>query len=268
MNILIPMAGAGQRFSDAGYKMHKPAIPTIDRHCGETKPMVVCATNDLPGVLLDGQNVIYIERDFHKADGVEAEILRYFPAARFISVDCLTEGQACTCLLAKKLINNDEPLLIAGCDNGMVFSKTKFEADMSDTDVLVFTYRKNDCVLKNPNAYGWMVADDNGVISSVSIKKAISDNPINDHAVVATFWFKTGKTFVTAAEKMINENDRINGEFYVDQVVHHVLDMGLRAKVFEIERYIGWGTPQDFESYTKTYLYWRKFYLSEKYLGG
>lgn len=75
---------------------------------------------------------------------------------------------------------------------------------------------------------------------------------------------KKGSIFVEATEKMLAENDRINNEFYVDQVVKHILDLGYRAKVFEIDRYIGWGTPSDYELYQKTFEYWNGFYEREK----
>ena len=263
MNILIPMAGAGSRFAEAGYTISKPAIPTYDKRTGKKLPMVVCATLDLPEVKEDGSNVIYVDRDFHKTNGTESAILEFFPKAIFITVDHLTEGQACTCMLAKEYINNDEPLLIAGCDNGMEINAEKLYKYADESDVLVFTYRHNEAVLANPNAYGWMIVDENDNITGTSIKKAISDNPMEDHAVVATFWFKKGSIFVEATEKMIAENDRINNEFYVDQVAKHVLDLGYKAKVFEINRYIGWGTPADYELYQKTFEYWNGFFERE-----
>ncbi|WP_026760403.1 nucleotidyltransferase [Selenomonas ruminantium] len=268
MNIIIPMAGAGKRFSDAGYKTHKPAIPTLDRRTGNTYPMVVCATMDLPGVAEDGSNVVYIDRDFHKADGVEAAIQEHFPQAQFITVDKLTEGQACTCLLAEELINNEEPLLIAGCDNGMVLDEEKFRQEMESADMLVFTYRHNEAVLKNPNAYGWMLVDGENNVTDISIKKAVSDNPLEDHAVVATFYFRHGADFVRAAERMIAADDRINGEFYVDEVTRHALELGMNVKVFEIDRYLGWGTPQDYEEYMATLRYWRSFVQDKRFLPG
>ncbi len=253
------MAGAGQRFVDAGYKTHKPAIPTIDRFSGKLKPMVVCATQDLPGVAEGGKNLIYVDRDFHREDGIEAEILKYYPLARFITTETLTEGQACTCLLAEDLINNYEELLIAGCDNGMVFDAERFQAAKNESDVLVFTYRHNESVLINPNAYGWVVTNDDSSIRDLSIKRAVSSTPMNDHAIVATFWFRRGRDFVRSAQKMIAENDRINGEFYVDEVIRHALALGLKCKVFEIKRYIGWGTPKDYEQYMDTLKYWSNF---------
>lgn len=267
MNIIIPMAGAGQRFADEGYKIHKPAIPTIDRRSGKEIPMVVCATMDLPGVESDGNNVTYIDRTFHKEDGVETEIAKHYPKASFITVEKLTEGQACTCLLAKDKINNDDSLLIAGCDNGMVMDNEEFIQLTNQCDVIVFTYRHNQSVLAKPDAYGWVKVDEDNKITGLSIKKAISDTPMEDHAIVATFWFKHGSDFVKAAEKMIAENDRVNNEFYVDEVIRHTIELGLDARVFEIDRYIGWGTPKDYEEYMSTINYWKEFVLSSGFLG-
>jgi dTDP-glucose pyrophosphorylase len=270
MKIVIPMAGAGQRFADAGYKTSKPAIPTMDRRTGEEYPMVVCATMDLPGVKDDGSNVTYIDRVFHKENGVEDIIKKHYSKASFITVDKLTEGQACTCLLAKEKIDTDESLLIAGCDNGMVINRKKFDEMTARCDVLAFTYRHNQSVLEKPDAYGWMIVDDEstGKITGISIKKAISNTPMEDHAIVATFWFRHGHDFVRATEKMIAENDRVNNEFYVDQVMKHCLELGMDTRVFEIERYIGWGTPKDYEEYQATLKYWKEFTDSEGFLPG
>ncbi len=264
MKILIPMAGAGTRFANAGYKVHKPAIKTYDRHTGQLLPMAVCAVRDLPGVEKDGANVIFIDREFHKTGGVEQEILQYYPKASFVTVRDLTEGQACTCLLAKELLAPEESLLIAGCDNGMDMNLELFKHLCTCADELVFTYRHNEAVNKNPDAYGWMKVNENNEIIDVSIKKAISDTPCEDQAVVATFWFKKAEIFIKAAEKMINEQDRIKNEFYVDEVVKHVLELGYHAKVFEVDRYVGWGTPSDYEEFQKTYEYWRNFLENEK----
>ena len=137
-----------------------------------------------------------------------------------------------------------------------------------DCDCIVFTYRHNESVLINPNAYGWMITDEEGNITGTSIKKAISDTPMEDPAVVATFWFRKAGIFLEAAKKMIAEDDRINGEFYVDQTVKHVLDLGYKAKIFDIDRYVGWGTPADYEGYQKTYIYFRQFLEKEHFISG
>ena len=266
MIILLPMAGAGSRFVNAGYKEHKPVIPTTYLQTGEKLPMVVCAVKDLPDS--DKSKVIFIGRDFHKTDNVDKEILSYFPNSMFIELNYLTEGQASTCLIAEEYINNSQELLIAGCDNGMVYNYDKFIQAKQDADVLVFTYRNDESVLINPSAYGWCKIDDKNNITEVSVKKQISDNPAYDHAVVATFWFKKGEYFVSASKKMIAEDDRVNNEFYVDQVINHCIDLGLKAKVFEIDRYLGWGTPVDYERYEHIIKYWHDFQQKDIFIKG
>ncbi len=262
MIVLIPMAGAGSRFAKEGYKIHKPAIPTTDIRTGKKVPMVICATNDIPNI--QDSKIIYIDRDFHKSDNVEDEILKYYQDATFISLSYLTKGQASTCLLAKDLINNDEDLFIAGCDNGMVYNHDAFLELTKQCDVIVFTYRNDYCVLEKPNAYGWVKVDEKNNITGISVKKSISDNPMNDHAIVSSFWFKKGSIFVNMAEQMIEANDKINNEFYVDQVIKYVLKNSYKAKVFEITKYLGWGTPTDYENYENTIKYWADFVKKEQ----
>ena len=266
-NVLIPMAGEGKRFSDAGYKTSKPAIPTTSHIDGSVKPMVVCAVKDVPFVKADGSNIIFVDRYFHKTDGTEDVLKQSFPKAEFITLDRLTEGQACTCLMAKEQINNSSPLIIAGCDNGMIFDKLSLQKVMNESEVIVFTYRNDPRVLDNPNAYGWIAVDEENNVTDVSVKKPISDTPMNDHAVVATFWFRHGSDFVSCAEQMIKADDRINNEFYADLVIKYAVNNGLKTKVFEIDRYIGWGTPMEYEYYESCMSYWKEFAESEKFLG-
>lgn len=259
MNILMPMAGAGKRFSDVGYPVLKPLIPTTERRDGKKSPMVVCAMRDVLECTDAESRQIFVIRTDNAAD-IRVSLSEYFPKAEFIGVDHLTEGQACTCLLAKEYIDNEQPLFIAGCDNGMVFDRDEFRKAEDSAEVLVFTYRGHDSVLKNPNAYGWVITDGKtDKVTGVSVKKAISDDPVNDHAIVASFWFRRGHDFVRCAEEMIAADDRVNGEFYVDKVIDYCLKNGLDTRVFEIDKYLGWGTPEDYENYEKTIEYWRGF---------
>ena len=242
------MAGEGKRYKDAGYKIPKPLILVSG------KPMVVAAVESLP----KADKWIFICRKEHIEDyGIDKVLKTYVPNITIIAVDKLTEGQASTCLLAKNLINNDEELLIGACDNGMIWDKEKFEELKKEADCLVWTFRNNVAVKKKPQAYGWVVIDDKNNVLKTSVKIPISENPIKDHAIIGTFWFKKGKIFVEAAENTIrNKNIRINNEFYVDSVINEVVEAGYRVKVFEVEKYICWGTPDDL----KRYQYWEEFF--------
>lgn len=243
MTVLIPMAGEGKRFQEAGYKLSKPLIPVSG------KPMVIQALDMLPKI--KDEKAIFICRDFHLEANVDKEIQKYYKNSEFISIDYLTEGQACTCLLAKNKINNDEELIIGACDNGFVYNKEQLEKAKAENDVLVFSFRNNEAVKANPNQYGWIVVDEKNKALKMSVKKAISENPMNDHSVVGAFWFKKGRYFVESAEEMIKQNIRINNEFYVDKCIDNAINASLKVSVFEVEEFICWGTPEDLEKFEK-----------------
>jgi len=252
MKVLVPMAGAGSRFKKEGYNVPKPLILV------NKKPMVVEATSHLP----KSEKQIYICRKEHLEDEkIDIEIKKHYPNSKFISIDYLTEGQASTCLLAKKEINNSEELIIGACDNGMIWNQEKFLKEKTNADCLIWTFRNNVTVINKPEAYGWVEINKLNEAENVSVKVPISSNPINDHAVVGTFWFKKGKYFVVAAEKMIRKDRRVNNEFYVDECINELIEEGLKVKVFEIDKYLCWGTPNDL----RTYEYWQNFHKLQNF---
>jgi dTDP-glucose pyrophosphorylase len=266
MNILIPMAGAGSRFSKQGYVTHKPVLPLTSRHSQKIVPLVVEAVHDLPVDLeREDVNLLFIVRDFHMADGVNKVLLTYFPRAKFIVIDALTDGQASSCLYSRAQFDTVEPLLIAACDNGMDVSRAAFDVQSRDADALIFTFRGNEAVMQKPEAYGWVrTANEN--VTGVSIKQPISNTPLDDHAVVGTFWFRRGCDFFAAADEMIEANDQINGEFYVDQVFKYLVEARRDVRFIEVERYLCWGTPEDYEAYEATLAYWSAFVARESWV--
>jgi len=246
---LIPMAGAGERFFDAGYTTAKPLILIGNA------PMVVKAVECLP--LAD--EWIFICREHHiREAAIDVTLHKYFHESKIISVRELTEGQACTCLLAKDLLRPDDLLTIGACDNSMIYNSQNLKALMQDdtVDAIIWTFRNNPAVLQNPKMYAWVVVDSYNYVQRVSCKIPISGSPMNDHAVIGTFTFKKAKDFSECANAMIAADRRINNEFYVDEVMNVFMEKGFRIKVFEVDRYVCWGTPQDVE----TYNYWRGYF--------
>jgi dTDP-glucose pyrophosphorylase len=238
MNLLMPMAGAGQRFADAGFTQPKPFIEV------DGLPMFKRAWNDLPGA----EKNIFITRYTIPHDLLPEETVT-------INLDHITEGQAATCLLAKQYINNDEELVIGACDNGLLYDSELFNQKKQEYDALVFTFRHTYTVAEKPQQYGWVRV--NGEIATgVSCKKPISETPMEDDAITGAFWFKKGSDFVKAAENMMAANRRINNEFYVDECINDLVALGARVGVFRVNKYICWGTPADWH----TYHYWQNYF--------
>ena len=237
---LIPMAGEGQRFIDAGYKTPKPLIDI------DGLPMVVRAAKNLPSADL----WIFICRENHiKGAKIDKVLTKHFPGAIILSVDKLTEGQASTCLLAREHLRPDDHLTIGACDNGMKYNSKKYGQMMKKNDALVWTFRNNPAVLQNPKMYGWVKVNISGVATGVSCKIPISNDPINDHAIVGAFSFKKASYFLDSADKMIEKNRTINNEFYLDVVLDECVVNGYKVTPFEVNNYICWGTPADLIKY-------------------
>lgn len=246
LRILIPMAGGGTRFAGRGYPLPKPLLPVMGA------PMCVRAAQALP----TAEEHIFIVQEQHEKDyGIHGLLTPHFKGCRIMEINGVTEGQAVTCLMASDYIDNADELIIGACDNGMIYDREKFDREKANADAVIFTFRNSKAVASKPEAYGWVV-ENGGVVERVSVKIPISDKPMNDPAVVGAFWFREGKIFVEAAQKMIAENRRINGEFYVDECLNDALDMGYIVKIFDIDAYLGWGTPDDYE----TWNYWSDFF--------
>lgn len=251
---LIPLAGAGSRFAKEGYIDPKPLIKVSG------KPMIVQAANYLP----KSEKNIFVCLDEHlNKYPLEEEIKKVYKDSKVVKLDKMTQGQACTCEIGLEGVNDESPLLIGTCDNGMLWNEKKYKALLNDTcvDGICWSFRNHPSSERNPQMYGWIKVDGNDNVLGVSVKKAISKNPRKDHAIVGTFYFRKTKFFKEALRRMYEKGIRVNGEFYVDSCINELVEMGFNVKVFEVDSYICWGIPNDYQTYT----YWQSFFHKVKW---
>lgn len=246
---LIPLAGHGSRFSKVGYKDPKPLIEVSG------KPMIIQAENSLP----NSQDHIFVTLQEHLDNYPLKNILKNeYPDSKIISIDEVTKGQAITCSLGLRGVDKNASLLIAATDNGIIYNKDKYQQLIDDekVDAIIFTFRHHVSSKNNPQMYGWVKTDDKNNAIEVSVKIPISPDPYNDHAIVGTFWFKKVEYFNKAFQSLLDKDIRVNGEYYVDSLIGELIESGLNVKVFEVNDYICWGTPDDYE----TFVYWQSFF--------
>ena len=242
--LIIPCAGLGKRFEDAGYNYPKPLIEV------SKKPMLFQAINDLPN--FDRKKVIL--RDNMKSLNIlTSKIKKYLPQTEVQFIKEITRGQAETCLMGLKGVNQDLPLLISACDNGIIFNQNKLNELLEDKsiDIIVFGSRGFPGAIKAPEMYGW-VEDNNNLIKKIHVKRKYK-NPLKDPVIVGTFLFKKAHIFKLITEELIKSDKKINNEFYVDTSINNAIDLGYKVVLFEVGFYICWGTPNEL----KTYNYWQ-----------
>ena len=235
LNIVIPMAGEGSRFVNAGYTFPKPMIEI------HQKPMIQLIVESLG---LKG-NLIFIVREDHlKKYNIKSLLQIISPKCKIIVINKLTKGAACTVLLAKKYINNENPLVIANSDQFIEWNPSKvmynFSSKKIDGGILTF----------NSIHPKWSYAKLNKdkIVTEVAEKKVISN-----HATVGVYYWRNGKDFVKYAERMIKKNIRVNNEFYVCPVFNQAILDNKIIKTHDVDKMWGLGTPEDLDYYLKFY---------------
>ena len=235
MNVLIPMAGAGSRFADAGYTFPKPLIEVGN------KPMIQVVTDNLN---IEAHHIFIVQKEHYQKYNLETVLKLIKPNCSIVQVEGVTEGAACTTLLAKKLINNNNPLVIANSDQFVEWNANEvmyaFSTEGIDGGILTFqsTHPKWSYAKKN----------DSGFVSEVAEKKPISTN-----ATVGIYYYKKGSDYVKCAEEMIEKDIRTNNEFYVCPVYNQLIEKGGKVRTKDIRKMWGLGTPEDLNNFMNNY---------------
>ena len=237
LNVLIPMAGGGSRFLAQGYTFPKPLIDV------RGKPMIQVVVDNLN---VEAHFIFIVQREHYQKYNLNYLLPLIAPSCDIVQVDGLTEGAACTTLLAKEYINNDQPLLMANSDQFIEWNSNEtmyaFSNDHIDGAIVTFeaTHPK----------WSYAKLGDDGFVSEVAEKK-----PISKHATVGVYFWRKGSDYVKYAEQMIDKNIRVNNEFYVCPVFNEAIGDNKKIRIFEIEKEGMWGigTPEDLNYFLENY---------------
>lgn len=229
LNILIPMAGLGSRFQQKGYLLPKPLIDV------NGKPMI---QNVVDNLNIDANYIFVVQKSHYEQYNLGIILPLIAPNCKIIQTEGLTEGAACTTLLAKQFINNNDHLLIVNSDQYIEWNSCDFMSSMihNNYDAGILTFEDN-----NPK---WSYArnNSNGFVDLVAEKE-----PISNEATVGIYYWKYGKDYVSFAEQMIYKNIRVKNEFYVCPVFNEAIAANKKIKTFRANKMWGLGTPEDLE---------------------
>jgi len=232
-NILIPMAGAGSRFTEAGYEKPKPFIDV------NGTPMIEAVVNSLN---INGRYIYVALADHWESYDLDSLLSGITPGCKYPLVGGLTDGAAVTALNARKFINNADPLIIANSDQIVEWDSSEFLSLLSQdgVDGVIATFESNDTK--------WSYAEViDGVVTRVAEKEAISDV-----ATVGIYAWKKGSDFVKYAARMIGKDIRTNDEFYICPVYNEAIQDGKTIVTYPVSKMHGIGTPEDLEVYLES----------------
>ena len=233
MNVLVPMAGAGSRFTAAGYTFPKPLVEV------EGKPMIQVVVENLN---IQANYIFIVQEEHYLKYNLGLLLNLIAPNCRIVQVNGMTEGAACTTLLAQDLIDNGDPLLIANSDQFVSWnsSDTIYGFDRDNLDGGIVTFEST-----HPK-WSYARLDSEGYVSEVAEKK-----PISKIATAGIYYWRKGEDYVKFAKQMIAKDIRTNGEFYVCPVFNEAIADGLKFRTKNVEQMWGIGTPEDLEVFLK-----------------
>mgnify|MGYP003111265881 FL=1 len=229
MKILIPMAGEGSRFVKEGYTFPKPLIDV------RGKPMIQSVVENLD---FDCEYIFLVRKKHVEQYSGLIDTLDRITNGRFnyVEVDGLTEGAACTALLAEKYIDNDEGLLIANSDQHIEYERENFITlkSLTNVDAMVYTFNA-----VHPK-WSFVKTNSRGFVTEVAEKR-----PISNIATCGIYWYRRGSDFVKYAKQMIEKDIRVNNEFYIAPVYNELIQDGKTLVPFYVHKMWGIGTPED-----------------------
>ena len=235
LNIVVPMAGRGSRFVKAGYELPKPLIE-IHGH-----PMIECVTKNISPKGAHRFIYLCLAEHLEKYD-LERRLKSFSPNCVVVPVDKVTEGAACTVLLAREFIDNDDPLMIANSDQFVDIDINDYLAAGAGLDGLIMTMFADD------NRWSFIKFDAENHVTMVREKEVISNE-----ATVGIYNFARGRDYVDCADKMIAMNLRVNNEFYVAPVYNIFIDSGAKIGFYSVGRLdagmYGLGVPEDLNKF-------------------
>lgn len=234
LNVLIPMAGGGSRFTSAGFTFPKPLIPVKNG-----KPMIECIVENLG---FNARYIFIVQKEHNQKYNLDLMLKQIAgPETVVVEVEKLTQGAACTALLAKPYIDNDDELIIANSDQIVEFSRDNFNTirEWTAYEGLVFVF--------NATHPKWSFAKLHPV--SKHIVEIAEKKPISNVATCGIYVFKHGSDFVYAAEEMIRKNIRTNQEFYIAPVYNELIEHKKLVLPFFVDKMHGIGTPEDLSQF-------------------
>jgi NDP-sugar pyrophosphorylase family protein len=232
MNVLIPMAGNGIRFREVGYKEPKPMIDVAG------KPMIEWVIESLD---IDSRHIFIVQKKHNREFEIEDFIKGINKCYEVIELDEITEGAACTTLIAEKYISGDEDLIIANSDQYIRWDFEDFLESSKNVDgsILIFD--------SNSPKHSYARVDDSGYVKEVAEKKVISNN-----ATIGVYYWKSGSEYVRYAKSMITKNIRTNNEFYICPVYNEAIIDKKKISTYSAEMW-GMGTPDELYVFLREY---------------
>ena len=238
--IVIPMAGQGKRFKDAGITKPKFMIEV------KNKTLFEWSLDSLPVEI--SRKIIFVCLEEHEKEFNVSKFIKNIMKKRYAKINYelvylekTTRGQVETVLRAKQLMDSENPLIIYNIDTHFISTRLK-------SKILTLKNQNIDgllgCFTSDDENLSFVEINEKGLVKRVREKEKISSL-----ASTGLYVFSNGRQFIEAAETMIKNNIKVKDEFFVSEIYNILLKSGRRFDIDIAEEFVPFGTPEDIKKF-------------------
>jgi NDP-sugar pyrophosphorylase family protein len=248
--IVIPMAGHSRRFRAAGYggKVPKPFLlidgkPMIERVCRMFSPQ---------------DEFVFVCNQEHLAEEpARRDVLRRIaPRTHIVEIAPHELGPVYTALAADGCMRADEPVIISYCDFTMSWNYQHFLLKAALYDGAIPVFRGFHPASYGDTYYGYVRTNDALEMIELREKQSFTPNRVEEFASTGVYYVDRWQTFRHYAHEIIAQEQKVGSEYYASLVYPPMVRDGKSVCVYEVEKFICWGTPEDVVEYT----FWSEYF--------
>lgn len=254
MKIILPMAGIGQRFVNAGFTDLKPLIK-IDE-----KPIIERICEMFPA---DNEFIFICNREHQTTTPVEAVLKRIKPEGKIIWIDSHKKGPVYSCLASFAHVDDDEEVFVNYCDllNGWDFNDLVAKAREGGYAGVLPSFKDFHPASLGDTYYAYMKVNDRNELLEIREKASFTNNRIEEFASAGGYYFSKGRYYKKYFQRIIDEDLSTSGEYYASLPYNLMVGDGLKVLVYEVEKHIVLGTPADYYAY----VFWSDYFRNKVY---
>lgn len=246
MKIIIPLAGRGERFINAGYTIPKPFIK-IDK---KRIIQYICDMFDKE------DEIIFICNEDHllQFSNVEEILYSISPNCKILSIPSHKKGPIFTITSSNAMdyINDEEEVIICYCDNPYLWNYNNFKQWVKNNN-------SDGCILSHSgfhphrlsSTYMAYIKENNQTSEVLEIKEKepYTNDPMTEFASTGTYYFNKGKYIKKYFQETIDKNIQYNGEYYVTLVYNLLIKDNLNIHHYPTQFVTVFGTPEEVENF-------------------
>lgn len=248
MQIIIPMSGTGSRFVRAGYRDLKPLINV------EGMPIIEHVVSMFPG---ESDFLFVCTTEALEKTPLREVLTRVAPSGRIVAIQPHKLGPVHAVLQAREHVRPNEPVIVNYCDFAVQWDYRDFKKKMAELKYAgcITAYRGFHPHSLGPNLYAYMRERDNYLLE-IREKHCFTHDRMNEYASAGTYYFHRGSEMLRYFQRAVDRGLQTNGEFYASTPYNLLVEDGLPVFIYELKRFLQWGTPEDLEQY----LAWSRYF--------